>query len=102
MGRLNISFKYEGKKPLTEAGQILFPTAHDDLKSAMNGETALPVKAWKAEYAKLTSQRKTLNWRYPALKEEMKEAGRIRKSVYPVLRREQREQQPRMAQDMER
>ena len=60
------------------------------------------VKAWKAEYAKLTAERETLNRRYLALKEEVKEAEQIRKSVYNILRQEQREQQPRRAQDMER
>ena len=52
--------------------------------------------------AKLTAERKTLNRRYLALKEEVKEAEQIRKSVYNILRQEQREQQPRRAQDMER
>ena len=33
---------------------------------------------------------------------EVKEAKHIRKSVYSILRREQREQQPRRAQNMER
>ena len=33
---------------------------------------------------------------------EVKEAEQIRKSVYSILRQEQREQQPRRAQDMER
>ncbi len=68
----------------------------------MNGKTALPVKAWKAEYAKLTAERKTLNQRYLALKEEVKEAEKIRKSVYSILRQEQREQQLHRKQDMER
>ena len=68
----------------------------------MIGKTALPVKAWKAEYAKLTAERETLNRRYLALKEEVKEAEQIRRSVYNILRQEQREQQPRRAQDMER
>ena len=76
--------------------------AHDYLKGVMNGKTALPVKAWKAEYAKLTAERKTLNQRYLALKGEVKEAEQIRKSIYSILRQEQREQQPRRAQDMER
>ena len=40
--------------------------------------------------------------RYLVLKEEVKEAEKIRKSVYSILRQEQREQQPRRAQDMER
>ena len=98
----DIYFKYKGKKKLTEAEQILFTAAHDYLKGVMNGKTALPVKAWKAEYAKLTAERETLNQRYLALKGEVKEAEQIRKSVYSILRQEQREQQPRRAQDMER
>ena len=98
----DIYFKYKGKKPLTESEQILFMAAKDYLKGVMNGKTALPVKAWKAEYAKLTAERETLNRRYLALKEEVKEAEQIRKSVYSILRQEQREQQPRRARDMER
>ena len=75
------------------AEQILtiFTAAHDYLKGVMNDKTALPVKAWKAEYAKLTAERKTLNQRYLALKGEVKEAEQIRKSVYNILRQEQRE-----------
>ena len=45
----------------------------------MSGKTSIPTKAWKAEYAKLTAERKTLNQRYLALKDEVKEAGQIRK-----------------------
>ena len=72
------------------------------IKGVMNGKTTIPTKAWKEEYTKLTAERKTLNRRYLALKEEVKEAEQIRKSVYNILRQEQREQQPRRAQDMER
>ena len=98
----DIYFKYKGKKSLTEAEQILFTTAKDYLKGVMNGKTTIPTKAWKEEYTKLTAERKTLNQRYLALKEEVKEAEKIRKSVYSILRQEQREQQPRRKQDMER
>ena len=98
----DIYFKYKGKKKLTEAEQILFTAAKDYLKGVMNGKTALPVKAWKAEYAKLTAERETLNRRYLALKGEVKEAEQIRRSVYSILCQKQREQQPRRAQDMER
>ena len=97
--RADIYFKCKGKKPLTEAEQILFTTAKDYLKGVMNGKTTIPTKAWKDEYTKLTAERKTLNQRYLALKEEVKEAAKIRKSVYSVLRQEQ---QPRRKQDMER
>ena len=62
----------------------------------------IPTKAWKEEYTKLTAERKTLNQRYLALKEEVKEAEKIRKNVYGILRQEQREQQTQRKQDMER
>ena len=65
--------------------------ARDYLKGVMNGKTTIPTKTWKAEYAKLTAERKTLNQRYLALKEEVKEAEQIRRSVYNILRQEQRE-----------
>ncbi len=97
----DIYFKYKGKKPLTEAEQTLFTAAHDYLKGVMNGRTALPVKAWKAEYAKLTAERKTLNQRYLSLKDEVKEAEQIRRSVYSIMRQEQWEQQPRRNQNKE-
>ncbi len=95
----DIYFKCKGKKSLTEAEQILFTAAKDYLKGVMNGKITIPTKVWKAEYAKLTAERKTLNQRYLALKEEVKEAEQIRKSVYSILRQEQ---QPHRRQDMER
>ncbi len=101
MEQADLYLKYKGKKALTESEQILFTAAGNYLKGVMNGKTTLPTKAWKAEYAKLTAERKTLNGRYLALKDEVKKAEQIRKSVYSILRQEQREQQPRRAQDME-
>jgi len=50
----------------------------------------------------LTAERNALNQRYLALKEEVKEDEQIRKSVYSILRQEQREQAQRRTQDMER
>ena len=67
-----------------------------------NEKTAIPTKTWKSEYAKLTAERETLNQRYIALKAEVKEAEQIRKSVYSILRQEQREHAQRRTQDMER
>ena len=101
IGQADIYFKYKGKKRLTESEQILFTAAKDYLKGVMNGKTSIPTKAWKTEYATLTAERKTLNQRYVSLKEEVKEAEQIRKSVYSILRQEQREQAPRRTQDME-
>ncbi len=88
--QVDIYFKYKGKKPLTEAEQILFTTAKDYLKGVMNGKTTILTKTWKEEYTTLTAERKTLNQRYLALKEKVKEAEKIRKSVYSILRQEQR------------
>ena len=97
----DIYFKHRGKKTLNEADQILFTAAVTYLKGVMNGKATIPTKEWKSEYAKLTAEQKTLNQRYLALKDEVKEAEKIRKSVYSILRQEQREQQPYRVQDME-
>ncbi len=78
------------------------PTLADYIQGILSRKTTIPTKTWKEEYTKLTAERKTLNQRYLALKEEVKEAEKIRKSVYSILRQEQREQQPSRKQDMER
>ena len=67
----------------------------------MNGKIILLTKTGAIEYNKLVTDRKTLNQRDLALKDEVKEAEKIRRSVYDILRQEQREQQPSRAQDME-
>ena len=64
----DIYFKYKGKKPLTEAEQILFTTAKDYLKGVMNGKTTIPTKTWKEEYTKLPaalfwSFNRPINWK---------------------------------------
>lgn len=99
--QVDIYMKYKGKKALPDTEQALFMAAHSYLKDVMNGKTTLPTKAWKAEYAKLTAERKKLNQRYLALKDEVKKAEQIRKSVYSILRQEQREQQSHRTQDID-
>ena len=94
----DIYLKCKGKKALTDSEQILFTAATNYLKGVMNGKITLLTKAWKAEYANLTAERNGLNQRYVSLKDEVKEAEQIRKSVYSILRREQ---QPQRARDME-
>ena len=94
----DIYLKYKGKKALTDTEKELFREAHSYLKGVMNGKTTLPTKAWKAEYAKLTAERKALSQRYLALKNEVKEAEQIRRSVYSILRQEQ---QAHRSQDRE-
>ena len=101
IGQADTYLKYKGKKALTESEQILFTAANTYLKDVMNGRTALPVKAWKKEYADLTDKRQVLNERYVSLKDEVKEAEQIRKNVYGILRQEQRKQQQHKAKDME-
>ncbi|MDR1649376.1 MAG: MobA/MobL family protein [Synergistaceae bacterium] len=98
----DIYLKYKGKKALSESEQILFTAANNYLKGVMNGRTTLPTKAWKTEYAKLTAERKQLDKDYYTLKDEVKEVEQIRRSVYSILRQEQREQQTHRARDMER
>jgi len=62
----------------------------------------IPLRSWKAERVKLTAERKTLDMKYYKLKEEIKEAEQIRKSVYSIVRQEERERQPRRAQNIDR
>jgi hypothetical protein len=97
----DIYLKYKGKKALTDSEQILFMAAGKYFNGVMNGRTTLPTKAWKSEYSKLTAERQMLNQRYVSLKDEVREAEQIRKSVYSIFRQEQREQQSRKAQDVE-
>lgn len=86
---------------MSDTDKANFAGAKNHLNDIMNGKTTLPIKAWKKEYADLTTKREILNQRYVALKDEMKEAEQIRKSVHSILWLEQGEQQPRRAQDME-
>lgn len=84
-----------------QSEEILFTAAKKYMNGHLNGHGKIPYQSWKVEYAKLTAERNRLNQRYVSLKDEVKEAGQIRKSVYSILRPEQREQQPRKVQDME-
>jgi len=52
-----------------------------------------PIAKWKAEIEELTAERNGLNQQYNTLKDEVKEAEQIRKSIYSIMRQEQREQQ---------
>ena len=97
----DIYLKYKGKSALSESEQVLFSAARNYLKGVMNGHTTLPTKTWKTEYNNLIAEKKQLDSRYVTLKDEVKDAGKIRSSVYSILRQEQREQQPRRAQDRE-
>ena len=61
-----------------------------------------PVTKWRAQRDKLTAERKQLDMDYTALKNEVKEAEQVRRSVYSILRQDERERQPRRTYDIER
>ena len=79
-----------------------YEAAERYLKGVMNGKTAIPTKAWKAERDKLQAERQQLSRRYAALKDEVKEVEQIRKSVYTILREENRREQPAHKHDLDR
>ena len=79
---------------------VRYEEADRYLKGVMNGKTALPIRAWKAEHAELTTEKRRLYQRYNSLKDEVREIEKIRKGVEDILQQEQ--QQPRRLQDIER
>jgi len=79
---------------------VRYEEAERYLKGAMNGKTALPIRAWQAEYAELASEKDRLYQRYNSLKDEVREVEKIRKGVEGVLQQEQ--WQLRRTQNMER
>ena len=74
----------------------------DVLQQHFDPKKLPPVSKWQAEIAKLNVERDKLNHRYYALKDEIKEAEQIRKSVHSIMRQEEREQQPHITQYYER
>ncbi len=72
-----------------------------EMTVTMHVNTVDQMKAIKTIKSKLTAEWSALNKRYVALKDEVKEAEQIRKSVYSILRRGQREREPRRTQDKE-
>lgn len=68
----------------------------------MNGKTGIPLKAWKAERDKLTSEKKQLTRQYYTLKDEVKEVEQIRRNVCSILREENGREQSTRKHDLER
>jgi len=73
----------------------------DVLQKHFDPKKLPPITKWKAERDKLTAERNKLNQRYISLKDEVKEAEKIRKSVDTIMREENRRTQPKRAHDME-
>jgi len=51
----------------------------------MNGRNVLPIKAWKAEVFSLIRERETLYVEYVRLKDEVRDAEVIRRSIKQVM-----------------
>ena len=72
-----------------------FEEAERYLKKVMQGhfdpKKLPPVKTWQSEQAKLIADRGKLNQQYIAIKSEISEAEQICKSVYSIMRQEQRQ-----------
>jgi vacuolar-type H+-ATPase subunit I/STV1 len=80
-----------------------YKDARDYLNAVMNGRTdPIPIKDWRAEQMKLTASKYALCERYYALQDEVRSVEQLCKGAENIMREEQREQQPRRAQDMER
>ena len=58
--------------------------------------------AYKSLTEKLTAERKLIEAEYYKLRDEVKEAEQIRKSIYSVVRAEQQRTSPHRAQDIDR
>jgi hypothetical protein len=70
---------------------ILYESAERYIRGVMNGNSGLPVKAWKAERVKLDTERKTLMQDYLKLKEEVQQAEIVRRGVEDIMRGESRD-----------
>jgi len=68
---------------------ILYESAECYLKQNMNGNTTLPIKAWKAETEKLTAKKDELYQEFYRLKEEVREVEIIRRNVERAVHNEQ-------------
>ena len=73
----------------------------DVLQGRFDPKKSPPVTMWNAEIAKLTAERKLIEADYYKLRDEVKDAEQIRKTIYSIVRQEQQMTQPRRAHDME-
>jgi hypothetical protein len=68
---------------------ILYESAERYLKQNMNGNSTLPIKAWKSEAERLTAEKDTLYQEFYRLKEEVREVEIIRRNVERAVQDEQ-------------
>jgi len=79
----------------------LYESAQKYLSAVLNGRKEIPVKEWRAEQTTLTAERFSLCEDYYKLKDETSSVEVLRKGAENIMRQEQREQQPRRAQDID-
>ena len=102
--------QYQQQKPKSQvtfaekhhAEITLFESASRYLKGVINGKTALPVKAWKAEQGKLTAEKNWLTKAYFSLKDEVKNVEQIRRGVHELMKAETRRMHLTREQDIGR
>jgi hypothetical protein len=64
----------------------LYEAANRYMKEHLNGRTAIPLKAWKSEQAKLTGEQSALDREYKSLKEDVQSVETIRRYAESVER----------------
>ena len=72
----------------------MYNSAKTYIDDVMNGKRPIPRKAWRKERENLTAEKDRLYQDYYTLKNEVKEIEQIKKSVYEILKLEERERQP--------
>ena len=79
----------------------IYEAAGRYLESVMNGKTALPVKAWRAEAEKLGADRFMLCEDYYRLQDEVRSVEALRRCAENIMREHSRERQHTRSRDME-
>jgi len=80
----------------------LYEAAGRYLESVMNGQTALPVKAWQAEQKKLTADRFMLCEDYYRLQDEVRSVEALLRGAENIMREHSRERQHTRSRELER
>jgi hypothetical protein len=89
MRQAEMYLKHKDKKARTESEEILFAAAKKYLIEHLNGKK-LNLKVWRQERVAKTAERDGLYREYRGLKDEVAKVEKIRKSVYEILRSEEK------------
>ena len=102
--------KYQSIKPKYQADFYennrreitLYESAKTYLDGVMNGHTKIPRKSWGIECERSTVEKDMLYREYCLLKTEVQEVEKIKRSVYDLIKVNERQGQPQKSWDMER